>query len=289
MKLSGMHLLLTYECNFECDHCFVWGSPRQPGAMSPEQIREILEQSKRLGTVEWIYFEGGEPFLYYAALLEGARLAAEAGFDVGLVTNAYWATSAEDALRWLEGLGPVQLLHVSSDDLHHGGDPEALARVDHAVAAAERLDIEVSTLRVEPGDVMFRGRAVDKLTPGLARRPAATFDTCPHETLDAPTRVHVDPPGFVQVCQGITIGNVFETPLREVVRRYEPASHPIVGPLLRGGPCALAHALEVDVDASDGYVDACHLCFLARRDARSRGLAHLEPAIVYGSQESRGP
>ena len=70
MKLTGVHLLLTYECNFECDHCFVWSSPRHKGTMSPEQIREILEQSKRLGTVEWIYFEGGEPFLYHAELVE---------------------------------------------------------------------------------------------------------------------------------------------------------------------------------------------------------------------------
>jgi hypothetical protein len=208
--------------------------------------------------------------------------AAWLGFRVGLVTNAYWATSIEDALRWLEGLGSVHLLHVSSDDFHHGGDPGGLERVAHAVAAARRLDISVSTLGVEPDEIMFRGRAVDKLTPGLARRPAATFTTCPHEKLDAPTRVHVDPLGFVHVCQGITIGNVFETPLRAIVRRYAPASHPIVGPLLRGGPCELAHALEFDSAATDGgYVDACHLCFLARRAARSRGLAHLEPAIVY--------
>jgi MoaA/NifB/PqqE/SkfB family radical SAM enzyme len=286
MKLGGVHFLLTYRCTQECDHCFVYSSPREDATFTGDRLTRVLEQCAAVGSVEWVFFEGGEPFLYYPILWRGVVHAAQLGFRIGLVTNAYWATSAEDALRWLEGLGSVQLLHVSSDDLHHGGDPRALARVDHVVTAAERLDIAVSTLRVEPGDVMFRGRAVDKLTPGLARRPAATFDTCPHETLDAQTRVHIDPLGFVQVCQGITIGNVFETPLREIVRRYDPASHPIVGPLLRGGPCALAHALEVDADATDGYVDACHLCFLARREARSRGLAHLEPAIVYGSPGS---
>jgi MoaA/NifB/PqqE/SkfB family radical SAM enzyme len=282
MKPGGVHFLLTYRCTQECDHCFVFGSPKADATFTSDRLTAVLDQCAAIRSVDWVFFEGGEPFLYYPVLWRGVLHASRAGFRVGLVTNAYWATSAEDALRWLEGLGSVQLLHVSSDDLHHGGDPAALARVDHAVAAAERLDIAVSTLRVEPDDVMFRGRAADKLTTGLARRPAATFDTCPHETLDAPTRVHIDPLGFVQVCQGITIGNVFETPLREIVRRYAPASHPILGPLLRGGPCALARALEVDTDATGGgYVDACHLCFLARRQARSRGLAHLEPAIVY--------
>ena len=31
MKLTGLHLLLTYQCVLECDHCFVWGSPWQKG------------------------------------------------------------------------------------------------------------------------------------------------------------------------------------------------------------------------------------------------------------------
>ena len=70
MRLTGVHLLLSYACTFECDHCFVWSSPRQEGTMTLDTVRTILEQSKRMGSVEWIYFEGGEPFLYYAALLK---------------------------------------------------------------------------------------------------------------------------------------------------------------------------------------------------------------------------
>ena len=26
-QFSGLHLLLTYQCPFECDHCFVWETP----------------------------------------------------------------------------------------------------------------------------------------------------------------------------------------------------------------------------------------------------------------------
>jgi MoaA/NifB/PqqE/SkfB family radical SAM enzyme len=286
MKLGGVHFLLTYRCTQECDHCFAYASPSRDATFTGDRLTKVLDQCAALGSVEWIFFEGGEPFLYYPILWRGVVHAARLGFQVGIVTNAYWATSAEDALRWLEGLGSVQLLHVSSDDYHHGGDPAALARIDYAVAAAERLDIAVSTLRIEPGDVMFRGRAAEKLTAGRSRRPAATFDSCPHEELESPTRVHVDPLGFVHVCQGITIGNVFETPLREIARRYAPKSHPILAPLLRGGPDALAHSLEAEVDDVGGYVDACHLCFLARRQARERGLAHLEPGIVYGEDQA---
>ena len=74
MKLSGLHILLTYQCTYECDHCFVWGSPWQSGTLTLEQVRDILRQARE-ANVEWIYFEGGEPFLYYPLLRRGVRRA----------------------------------------------------------------------------------------------------------------------------------------------------------------------------------------------------------------------
>ena len=64
MSITGLHLLLSYQCNYECDHCFVWGGPDQDGTLTLGQIAEILRQARGAGSVEWIYFEGGEPFLY---------------------------------------------------------------------------------------------------------------------------------------------------------------------------------------------------------------------------------
>jgi MoaA/NifB/PqqE/SkfB family radical SAM enzyme len=83
MKLSGLHILLTYQCNYECDHCFVWGSPRQAGTLTLEQIEEILNQAKDAGVTS-IYFEGGEPFLYYAVLNKAVHMAADMGFPLAL-------------------------------------------------------------------------------------------------------------------------------------------------------------------------------------------------------------
>ncbi len=49
MKLEGLHILLTYQCTYECEHCFVWGSPWQTGALRLGQINQILEQAKEAG------------------------------------------------------------------------------------------------------------------------------------------------------------------------------------------------------------------------------------------------
>ena len=269
--LTGVHFLLTYRCTYECDHCFVFSSPRAEAVFTGRGLSEVLDQADALASVEWVFFEGGEPFLYYPLLQYAVARAAELGLRVGIVTNAYWATTVNDAVRALRNLARVDLLSVSSDTFHGDGPGPK-----HAVAAAERLGIAHSTIRIEGGDVMYRGRAVEKLVDRLPRHAASDFRACPHEPLDAPTRVHIDPYGLVHVCQGITIGNVFETPLAAILDSYDPAAHPVVGPLLRGGPCELARDLGFDASGHGGFVDACHLCYLARKTAR------LDPDVVYG-------
>ena len=56
----------------------------QQGGIVGGQAGEVLAEAERIGTVEWIYFEGGEPFLYYPLMVEGLRLSKAAGFTTGL-------------------------------------------------------------------------------------------------------------------------------------------------------------------------------------------------------------
>jgi hypothetical protein len=295
MKLSGLHLLLTYQCTLECDHCFAWGSPWQSGTMTLENIQQILRQAQDLGTIDSIYFEGGEPFLYYALLLGGVREAARLGFRVGVVSNGYWATSAADALEWLRPLaGLLQDLSISSDRYHWS---EALSRQARNVrAAAKQLGIPIgiisiaqpevntasTTGQLPPGEsaVMYRGRAVEKLAARAAQRPWEQFTACPYEDLREPGRVHIDPLGNVHLCEGIVVGNVFRTPLKRICAAYDPDRHPITGPLLEGGPAGLV--LSYALPHASQYADACHPCYQARRILRGRFPEVLGPDQMYG-------
>jgi MoaA/NifB/PqqE/SkfB family radical SAM enzyme len=296
MNLSGLHLLLTYQCTFECDHCFTWGSPWQSGTMTLQNIRAILQQGKALGTVKTIYFEGGEPFLYYATLLGGVRMAAAMGFQAGIVSNAYWATSEEDALAWLQPFaGLLHDISVSSDLFHYS---DKLSRqASNARAAAEKLSIPVGVISIARPDatgaassqgqiaagesgVMYRGRAIEKLAKYVTPRPWSELTACPHEKLDNPGRVHVDPPGNLHICQGISLGNLFRTPLSEICAAYDPLAHPITGPLLRGGPAELVR--QHGVAHNETYADACHLCYEARRALRGQFPDILAPDQMYG-------
>ncbi|MGW8369843.1 MAG: radical SAM protein [Gammaproteobacteria bacterium] len=209
--LSGLHLLLSYKCTFECDHCFVWSGPFQTGTMTLDTVEHILAEAGRLGTIEWIYFEGGEAFLFYAILRSGVLRAKKKGFKVGIVTNAYWANSEDDALEWLRPLaGSVDDLSISSDSYHGASDGYRNPEIAHA--AARQLDIPVDFISIaEPGEsgespVLFRGRAAELLASKVPPTPWQQFTTCPWEDLRNPQRVHVDPFGHLHICQGIPSG-----------------------------------------------------------------------------------
>ncbi len=299
MKLTGLHFLLSYKCTYECEHCFVFGSPTHDDAMTLTEIRGYLQQARELGTVRGVYFEGGEPFLYYPVLLRAVREAHAFGFDVGIVSNAFWASTEEDAREWLAPLaGLVKQLSVSSDVYH--ASEKLSARACNARASASELGIPCGLITIaEPetkdagqgsgqiptgeSAVMYRGRAVDTLAGDVSLRPWDEFDTCPHEDLREPGRLHLDCFGNLSTCQGITLGRLPAESLAEVCGGYDPEADPVLGPLIAGGPAELVrrHGLE----HADGYADACHLCFEARRALRAHHPRTLAPALVYGASD----
>jgi hypothetical protein len=141
-------------------------------------------------------------------------------------------------------------------------------------------DAAVGTLPEGESGVMYRGRAVDKLLQYAKPQSWDQFTTCPYEDLSDPGRVHLDPLGNLHVCQGISIGNLFEKDLTEIWSAFVPEDHPIVGPLLRGGPAELAHQHDISTDES--YADACHMCYTTRVSLRQRFPELLLPDQMYG-------
>ena len=296
MKLSGLHFLLTYQCVRECDHCFTWGSPRQTGKMTLDDIHTYLEQARDTRTITSVCFEGGEPFLLYATLLRAVNEAASMGFEVGIVTNAYWATSQKRALSKLKPLaGLLESITLSSDLFH--SDQMGSQQVGYAIEAANTLGISTGTISIAqpevPGvraavgqipdggsKVMFRGRAAENLASRVPSYPWENYTRCPHEDLVEPGRVHLDPLGNLHICQGIVIGNLKQAPLKAWCEQYIPEAHPIVGPLLEAGPAGLVK--RYGLDHRDGYVDACHLCYSMRLALRGRFPEALAPDQMYG-------
>lgn len=156
-----------------------------------------------------------------------------------MVSNGYWATDVEDPVEWLRPLAG-RIRSLSIDDYHGSGEGEFFA----AGAAAIELGIPFGVIRVAPPEeagavrgqlpegssaVMYRGRAARRLAGKAPQHSWEEFTSCPHEDLEDPGRVHVDP-----------CGNLLTKPLDEICRTYDPCFHPVVRPFLQGGPAELA-------------------------------------------------
>ena len=297
--LTAIHFLLSYKCDSECDHCFVYSSPRAKGTFTMDQLKAVFDELARIEAIEFVYFEGGEPFLFYPLMYEGIKIAHDIGLKTGIVTNAYWATSEKDAEVWLTPLRELGLADISiSDDEFHSEDREA-SPARHALKAARKLGMPCTSICIgrpvvedgaskeqtkgKPvigGGAMFKGRAVEKLTEGLPRRLWQEFKECPYEDLRDPGRVHLDAYGNIHLCQGLSMGNMWDMPLSKIVKQYDADSHPICRHLVNGGPALLAEEYGVQHEAE--YVDACHMCYLVRRALLDRFPQYLAPRSVYG-------
>ena len=151
MKMRGsetftaLWLTLTYRCTVACQHCLVEAAPYKRELIRPEIARDWLLQAKgyRAGTIREVIFTGGEPF-YDAQLLRNlSDFAAMHGLRVTAATNAFWASSLEDADRMMKSLPFVSLLRVSTDQYHQKSIP--LDHVRNAVDAA-RMNGRLVTL-----------------------------------------------------------------------------------------------------------------------------------------------
>jgi hypothetical protein len=305
MPLEGVHLLLAYNCLNECSHCFLHCAPNAPGTMTVYEVEGLVEQAAAIEGVTTMYFEGGEPMLYYPLVERGVELAGELGLASGIVSCGYFATTVQDGELWLGRLKDkgLRYVDVSMDRLH--GEAEACNHARNLAETANKLGLEMVIIsisdprgtddevleRMRPGEEAtpsyLRGRAAHDLVEGLELQHVSTFTKCSLEELLEPKRIHIGPYGEVQICQGILAGNVWETSLAQIVKGYDPERHPIIGPLIDGGPAELA--VRTGVGTDDRFASECHACYEIRRAIRSENQRVLGPAQVYGEEPEPPP
>lgn len=270
MHLTGLHVVLTYQCVFESGHCFIWGNARQSGIFRLEPLDVVLDQAAALGTIGELCYEGGETFVYYPILIAAVRHAAARRLRTAVVTNGYWANSTEQARIWLGRLVDAGLERIIFAPDGRKGTAVDLTTHPGAIVA-QQLGLAISVITNAGGPPLpgpagwpahFCRQRLQQPEPGAPRYPWPTFSACPYTELGNPSHLHVDPSGNLHLCQGLVIGNVFEHSLASLVAGYAPERHALVGPLLAGGPAGLISDYGLDPDAR--FTDACQLCFYGR-------------------------
>jgi len=314
-KLLSVTFLLTYRYTSECSHCFAASSTRKDDPMKLSEVQEYLEEAKKVGA-KWIWLIGGEPFLYFDLLLGAIKSANHLGLKTMTTSNAFWAISEESALKKLHPLKKKGLdcISFSADPYHWEYVP--LEFVSNAAKAAKELDMDycissncyfrgeghysVSKLsqeiitrmaghRIYADPILFQGTAAEILAKDAPKQPWTNYNKCNYELcgikieFDRPTTITIDPYGYVQpgVCLGISIGNVKERKLSEIITTYDIESNPIMKILHEEGPVGLAKmAMNYGFKPTE-YASGCHLCYEARKVLLQHYPQYMAPAIWY--------
>jgi MoaA/NifB/PqqE/SkfB family radical SAM enzyme len=312
-------LLLTYKCNCACEFCYYNCDIEKGGLMSVETAINSWHSLRALaGEAARIHITGGEPFLYWDRLEQILRQAQREKLGkVDLVeTNGFWAANdriARQRLRRLDELG-MHRLKISTDPFHQRYvDAELVMRLAATASdllgpdrvlvrwrkyldnpaqmkdlpSAERKEQYIST--VKDYGCRFTGRAATRLARLLAAQPIESFGgaNCKSDFLGA-KGVHIDPFGdvFSGTCSGIILGNVSETPLEEIWKRFDPAHDDFIGTLFNSGPWGLLEeAAKLLRQPQEVYASKCHLCTSIRQLFFDNGLhgSSIGPADCYAT------
>jgi organic radical activating enzyme len=81
-------------CNIKCEHCVAGEDISDSRKMDHNKAKEIIVEMAQAG-VRGISFSAGEPFLYFNEIAELVKLCRQMGIYTRIVTNSFWAKTAE--------------------------------------------------------------------------------------------------------------------------------------------------------------------------------------------------
>lgn len=138
--LKNIGLMQTYRCNIACPHCLVEAGPHRNEEMRYKDSINWLDQARsfRGGFIQGLALTGGEPFYNFQLLNKVSEYGKKSGFTVSAVTNAFWATSKDNAVSVLKSLPAIRMLCISTDEFHLKSIP--FENITNAVYAAEKCD-----------------------------------------------------------------------------------------------------------------------------------------------------
>lgn len=134
--LKNIGLLMTYKCQVQCPHCIIQAGPLRTEEMSLEDSYDWIKQiaTYRHGFIKVLSLTGGEPFFDIKRLKLISDYGKQQGLYISAVTNGYWASTQEKAIRILESLPSLMMLQISTDKYHQQSIP--FERVKNAMLAS---------------------------------------------------------------------------------------------------------------------------------------------------------
>ena len=177
--LKNIGIVMTYKCQVMCPHCQIEAGPHRSEEVTPKVAFNWIRQiaNYRDSYVKVLSLTGGEPFYNIEYLKLIADYGEQNGLFVTVVTNAYWASSREEAIRILRSIPSIKMLSFSTDVYHQKSIP--FGKVRNAILAAQDCDIPYTVaVCTENKDDIEYNKVLDelnKITSLDTIRTAVTF------------------------------------------------------------------------------------------------------------------
>ncbi len=139
--LRNVGLVITYRCQVACPHCIIEAGPNRTEEMALNDVFNWIQQISKYrdSYIKILSLTGGEPFFNIDNLKMISTYGEKCGLLVTAVTNAFWASTKEKAVKILQDLSAIKILSISTDVYHLEAIP--FKRVKNAVIAAKECDI----------------------------------------------------------------------------------------------------------------------------------------------------
>jgi organic radical activating enzyme len=256
-KLSSrtLGLSVTQACPLRCSHCSVSAAPELgKTTFSPQFAQSVVEQMPELRAIGIVHvsFTGGEPTLAPKFVIPVAQAARREGLRTSIVSAAHWASSEDNARRFIEKFEAVQDWEISTDVYHlpfvpldnirrayrlllEYGKRPFLRVAYHKEMTREDAEVIETCHEFAGQDISFQpisktGRGSNLVE--IRRKSRATQDTTPCPT----TGPLIQRDGRVSPCcaplsqeaaqHPLDIGNAYREPIAKLVMRWR--THPLL-------------------------------------------------------------
>lgn len=293
--LKNLGLLMTYQCQVACPHCIIEAGPQRKEQMHLEDLYNWIEQiaSYRNNTIRVVSLTGGEPFINVRRLKAVAEFADQQGLFVSAVTNAYWASTPDRAVKVLENIPALKMLQISTDVYHQKFIP--FERVKNAIQACRVCHVPFTVALCtendhEPEYLSILQELEEIVEPELiytaitfkAGRALQTSDVNQYASSSTPPKTAcgagsspiIFPDGRVIACIGpiidlksphpLILGDLHDDSLAEILDQAEV--NPILHAIRLWGPQKIISMMESDGLGEylpDTYIkdSVCHACY----------------------------
>ncbi|MFH2092399.1 MAG: radical SAM protein [Pseudomonadota bacterium] len=139
--LSSIVFSCTDQCPIQCKYCGAECGPDQKDRLSLDDMISVIDKLYEYGKLHMVVFTGGEPTLLGNDLIAAIQYCSQKNLWTRIVTNAFWAHTAEKAKTILQSFKDAGLseINLSCDDYHQEFIP--LDRIKYANDACTELGI----------------------------------------------------------------------------------------------------------------------------------------------------